>query len=59
VGDNNGSSLVDIDSWKKEVWNNLPDGPLRHYIKGCENIWQGVIVVRPEQIPASCANIKI
>jgi len=59
VGDNNGSSLVDIDSWKKEVWNNLPDGPLRHYIKGCENIWQGVVVVRPEQIPASCASVEI
>jgi glycosyltransferase involved in cell wall biosynthesis len=59
IGDKDEYSSVNIDEWKRNVWDTLPSGSISHYIKGCENIWQGVVVVRPEQIPASCANIKI
>ena len=59
IGDCSPYDSVDLSEWKRNVWNNIPNCSISHYIKGCENIWQGVIVVRPEQIPASCANIKI
>lgn len=59
IGDNDSSRLCDVDMWIKNVWDNIPIGNVYHYIKGCENIWQGITVVKPECIPFSCVGINI
>lgn len=33
--------LVDMNRWKKEVWDKAPDGECYHYYVGCENLWTG------------------
>lgn len=36
------SVLVDIDKWKKEVYDPAPDGKCYHYYRGFEHIWKSM-----------------
>lgn len=34
-------NLVDMEKWKANVWDKIPDGECYHFYKGCERIWKG------------------
>jgi glycosyltransferase involved in cell wall biosynthesis len=55
VGDKHPLSLVDLDKWKREVWDLIP-GPAYHYYDGCQAIWEKTIEISIEQLPEAVKN---
>lgn len=57
VGEEKGIALVDMAKWKKEVWDDLPNGKCYHYFQGCTDTWQKFEEVNIDSVPYTCRGI--
>lgn len=57
IGDGN-VPMVDMNLWKKEVWDKIPDVQNFHYNCGSEKVWKGIEVISDEQLPLSLRRNK-
>jgi len=57
AGEEVNTKLVNLDVWKKEVWDELPKGKCYHYFKGCDSTWLRFKEVAIESVPYTCRGI--
>jgi hypothetical protein len=50
VGDKHPYQLVDLDKWKREVWDNIP-GVAYHYYEMCSGVWNRTIEINNNELP--------
>jgi hypothetical protein len=46
-----GMRCVDMDVWRREKWDNMPDVTGFHISRGFENVWQRIKVVPDSELP--------
>lgn len=56
AGDGCGTT-VDVERWRKEVWDRIPNVRNFHYNTGCEYVWRGCETITLDDLPITCRSI--